>query len=246
LPHIKQMNKIISMIRRISQFHILSLIVLFFVASCSNQSSDYSSPKASLSTNLDSVSYAIGYQNGKSIAGIGAYEVSEEDYLAGLKAGLSEEESLIGDQASQQLVQKFVTDSRSALLEANKKKSEEFLADNLAKEGIMETESGLQYKVIEEGTGESPTAESEVTVHYEGTLIDGTVFDSSYERGEPATFKLNGVIEGWTEGLQLMKEGATYMFYIPSELAYGTNPRPGGAIQPNDALIFKVELLEVK
>ena len=113
----------------------------------------------------------------------------------------------------------------------------------------MVTESGLQYKVIEEGTGLQPTPEDSVVVQYEGTLIDGTRFDGTYDAmgnpGDPAKFLLGGVIPGWIEGLQLMKEGSTYMFYIPSELAYGENPRPGGAIEPNDALIFKVEMLKV-
>jgi len=129
--------------------------------------------------------------------------------------------------------------------QTNQEEGEAFLAENRNKEGVQETESGLQYKVLEEGSGDSPVATDTVTVHYEGTLIDGTVFDSSYERGEPATFPLDGVISGWTEGLQLMKEGATYRFFIPADLGYGMNVRPGSPIGPNETLIFKVELLEV-
>ena len=120
------------------------------------------------------------------------------------------------------------------------------LAENKKKEGVQVTESGLQYKVIEEGEGVSPDANDKVTVHYHGTLIDGTVFDSSKDRGEPVTFGLNRVIPGWTEGVQLMKEGATYEFYIPAELAYGTRAPQGSPIGPNETLVFKVELLEVK
>ncbi|MDZ4288296.1 MAG: FKBP-type peptidyl-prolyl cis-trans isomerase [Prosthecobacter sp.] len=124
-------------------------------------------------------------------------------------------------------------------------KGEKFLEDNGKKEGITTTDSGLQYKVITAGTGKSPKATDTVLVHYEGTLLDGKIFDSSYQRKEPIEFPLNRVIAGWTEGVQLMKEGAKYRFYIPSKLAYG--PRGAGRdIGPNEALIFDVELLEVK
>jgi FKBP-type peptidyl-prolyl cis-trans isomerase len=124
-------------------------------------------------------------------------------------------------------------------------KGEKFLQDNAVKEGVTTTASGLQYKVITEGTGKSPKATDTVLVHYAGTLINGTEFDSSYKRKEPIEFPLNRVIPGWTEGVQLMKEGAKYRFFIPSKLAYG--PRGAGRdIGPNEALIFEVELLKVK
>ncbi|MBL4603961.1 MAG: FKBP-type peptidyl-prolyl cis-trans isomerase [Emcibacteraceae bacterium] len=119
-----------------------------------------------------------------------------------------------------------------------------FLEENKNKEGITVTDSGLQYKVLLEGTGNSPKATDRVTVHYEGTLTDGTVFDSSYERGQPIDFGLNQVIRGWTEGVQLMKEGAKYKFFIPSELAYGSRGA-GGLIGPDEDLIFTVELIRV-
>jgi FKBP-type peptidyl-prolyl cis-trans isomerase FkpA len=124
-------------------------------------------------------------------------------------------------------------------------KGEKFLEDNAKKDGVVVTASGLQYKVITEGAGKSPSATDTVLVHYEGTLIDGKVFDSSYKRGEPIEFPLNRVIAGWTEGVQLMKEGAKYRLYLPSKLAYG--PRGAGRdIGPNEALIFDVELLKVR
>ena len=125
-----------------------------------------------------------------------------------------------------------------------KAEGKRFLDENRQKEGIQETASGLQYKVLQEGDGASPDASDQVTVHYHGTLIDGTVFDSSVDRGEPATFRLNQVIPGWTEGVQLMKEGAKYRFFIPQNLAYG--PRGQGEIEPFSTLIFDVELIEVK
>ena len=127
--------------------------------------------------------------------------------------------------------------------EQNVKQGQEYMAENAKKEGVQTTESGIQYEVMEEGKGDTPAAEDTVKVHYRGTLIDGTVFDSSYDRGEPATFPLNRVIPGWTEGVQLMKEGAKYRFVIPPELAYGE--RATGAITPNSTLIFEVELLDV-
>lgn len=129
--------------------------------------------------------------------------------------------------------------------EENKAAGEAFLAENAQKDGVMVTESGLQYEVISEGEGAKPAATDTVTVHYSGTLIDGTEFDSSYSRGEPTSFPLNRVIPGWTEGLQLMNEGSTYRFYIPSNLAYGPRQQ-GPLILPNSALIFDVELLDIE
>ena len=132
------------------------------------------------------------------------------------------------------------------MAETDLEKGEAFLKENAKKEGVKTTASGLQYTVIKEGAGKSPKATDTVKVNYEGKLIDGKVFDSSYKRGEPIEFPLNGVIKGWTEGVQLMKEGATYEFVIPYKLAYGERGTPGGPIPPNATLIFKVELIQVK
>ncbi len=125
-------------------------------------------------------------------------------------------------------------------------KGQEYLAQNAKKEGVKSLPDGLQYKVEKEGTGKSPAATDTVVVHYKGTLIDGTEFDSSYKRGQPAEFPVNRVIKGWTEALQLMKEGAKWTLYIPSDLAYGARGTPGGPIGPNQTLIFEVELIKVK
>ncbi len=125
-------------------------------------------------------------------------------------------------------------------------KGQEFLADNAKKEGVKKLPDGLQYKVLKEGAGKKPSATDTVVVHYRGTLIDGTEFDSSYKRGQPAEFPVNRVIKGWTEALQLMTEGSKWMLYIPSTLAYGERGTPGGPIGPNETLIFEVELLKLK
>jgi FKBP-type peptidyl-prolyl cis-trans isomerase FklB len=134
---------------------------------------------------------------------------------------------------------------REKAAEENLREGQAFLSENAQKDGVKTTESGLQYEVIEKGSGKTPTPESTVTVHYRGTLIDGTEFDSSLRRGEPATFPVNGVIAGWTEALQLMSEGAKYKLYIPADLAYGERGA-GQAIGPNETLIFDVELLSVE
>jgi FKBP-type peptidyl-prolyl cis-trans isomerase len=125
-------------------------------------------------------------------------------------------------------------------------KGERFLAENKSKEGVKTTATGLQYKITKEGTGKSPAATDKVLVHYEGKLLDGTVFDSSIKRGEPIAFPLNRVIPGWTEGLQLVKEGGKAILYIPSALAYGISGTPGGPIGPNETLIFEVELIKIQ
>lgn len=229
-----------------------ALVVILTVGCNTGQQSGSEAPEANLETNIDSVSYGIGYMNGQNMRQQGMDDIEAEDFVAGLKQAMNEEDPQIAQSEIQQLLQQYQIKAQQKAqqmkqeeAQKNLKAGEEFLAENRNKEGVQVTESGLQYKVLEEGSGESPAATDTVTVHYEGTLIDGTVFDSSYERGEPTTFPLNRVIEGWTEGLQLMEEGATYRFFIPGDLAYGMNPRPGGPIGPNETLIFKVELIEV-
>lgn len=176
-------------------------------------------------------------------------ETNKEAIIAGFLETL-EDKSRFSEDELQQFAQAADVAMRTAQQEFEAKKAEEnlaageaFLAENATKEGITVTESGLQYEVLQEGDGASPSATDIVKVHYEGTLLDGTVFDSSYERGEPIEFPLNQVIPGWTEGVQLMKEGGKTKLYIPSELAYGT--RATGSITPNSTLTFVVELLEV-
>ena len=193
-------------------------------------------------------SYSVGYQFGQNLkkmhADLDADVLSKgiEDALSGKESLLSEEEmgSSLSDlrQKSMAAVQQELKEQA----EKNLVEGEKFLAENKTKEGVKTTESGLKYKVIAEGEGPSPKAGDTVTVHYRGTLVDGTEFDNSYQRGEPATFPLTGVIPGWTEALQLMNKGSKWMVYIPPDLAYGERGA-GNRIPPNSALIFEVELI---
>jgi FKBP-type peptidyl-prolyl cis-trans isomerase len=176
------------------------------------------------------------------------YKSLMEGFEAFTEAGetrFSMEEAIAKIQAAFQQISAREDEKNQALGAANLEEGNAFLAENREKPGIVTTANGLQYEVITEGGGAKPSATDMVRVNYEGSLLDGTVFDSSYARDEPAEFALNGVIPGWTEGLQLMSEGSTYRFFIPSDLAYGTQGAGGGLIPPNSTLIFKVELLSV-
>jgi len=195
-------------------------------------------------------SYALGFSAGQQLSSQ-AGELDVDLLVAGLRAAFAGEAGLMtADEIEatmmeyQQVAMAAENERRGAEAEENRVAGEAFLADNATKPGIVVTDSGLQYEVLQEGSGASPMASDEVTVNYEGRLLDGTVFDSSERNGRPATFPLNQVISGWTEGLQLMQVGARYRFFIPSELAYGPNPRPG-AIGPNATLVFDVELLAI-
>ncbi len=206
--------------------------------------------KQELKTQKDKVSYAIGMDMGNNLKK-NQIEVDPEvlaraikDVSTGSKPLMTEEEAKTAIVALQKDLQAKQKERMKAQGEKNKKEGEAFLAQNKTKEGVKTLESGLQYKVITEGKGKSPKATDTVTVQYRGTLIDGTEFDSSYKRGQPATFPVSGVIKGWTEALQLMKEGSKWQLFIPSNLAYGENG--GGPIGPNAVLIFEVELVSIK
>jgi len=199
----------------------------------------------------DRLSYTIGMDIGESLAGQDM-PLDIDIVIQGLRDSFLGEETLLTQEEKQAEREKFIQQrqqqleqQRSEEAQINLEEGQAFLAANAEKEGVTTTESGLQYRVIEAGDGESPDADDRVTVHYRGKLINGVEFDSSYSRGEPATFGLNQVIPGWTEGVQLMREGATYELFVPSDLAYGEQGRPG-PIGPNSTLIFEIELLEVE
>lgn len=219
------------------------LAALVLTAACS-QNNNYEG-NVNLTNQIDSVSYALGYQYGEFMAQQNVGELDVHALASGLHAGLNKNTPQIDDIEAQRILTLHQRERTLQLAEQNLKEGREFLAKNIENEGVQQTESGLQYKVIEAGTGRSPSAENVVKVHYEGRLLNGEIFDSSYLRGEPIEFALNRVIPGWTEGVQLMKEGATYELYIPANLAYGERGPQGSPIGPNSTLIFKVELLEV-
>lgn len=193
---------------------------------------------------MDKLSYAWGIAMGRQLQGMGMQKINVDDFKDGVKAVMDGGEPAIAPEEAKKLIQDYLNELQAKAEEAAKAEGKKFLDENRKDEKVMETASGLQYIVEKEGEGAQPTAEDEVTVHYTGKLLDGTVFDSSVNRGEPATFPLNRVIPGWTEGVQLMKEGGKYTFFIPSDLAYGPQGIPG-AIPPHSTLIFEVELIKV-
>ncbi len=193
---------------------------------------------------MDKLSYAWGLAMGSQLKAMGVKELNSESFKDGVKVAFDGGTPEITTEEAQKLINDYLAELEAKATAAAKEAGNKFLEENSKKEGVKVTPSGLQYRVIKEGNGAQPTATDEVTVHYTGKLLDGTVFDSSINRGEPATFPLNRVIPGWTEGVQLMKEGAKYEFYIPSDLAYGPNGVPN-AIPPHATLIFEVELISV-
>ena len=195
----------------------------------------------------DKASYSIGLNIGTNFKKQNV-ELNPDALLAGIKDAVSGKKPALSETEQHDVMNtwsKELADKQKAMADKNAEAGKKWLEDNKKKDGVKTTASGLQYKVVKEGNGPQPKATDTVTVDYRGTLIDGTEFDSSYKRGQPATFPLNGVIKGWTEGLQLMKTGAKYQFFIPSDLAYGQRAM-GPDIQPNSTLIFDVELKNVQ
>lgn len=200
---------------------------------------------------MDKVSYALGLGIGQQLKSMGAQDLCIDDFAQAIRDVLDGKELAVSHRDAQQIVSRYFQEKEEKMNAEKaeqgkiaKAEGEKYLRENATKEGVVTTASGLQYKVLKEGSGKSPKATDKVRCHYEGMLIDGTLFDSSLQRGEPADFPLNGVIAGWTEGLQLMKEGAKYRFFIPYLLGYGA-AGAGNSIPPYSTLIFDVELISV-
>ena len=193
---------------------------------------------------MDKISYALGMVIGRDLKSMNVGQISSADFAQAVADILDGKQPAMADAEAQQLVQKHLQECQENQGKAVREAGEAFLAENAKKDGVVVLPSGLQYTVLREGTLRKPKATDSVECHYEGRLIDGTVFDSSYKRGQSATFPLNGVIAGWTEGVQLMGEGARYRFFIPYHLAYGERGA-GGSIPPYAALVFDVELVKV-
>lgn len=229
--------------KKISVFAATAIVALGVSAtSCDSKKS------ASLKSDVDSASYAIGIANGsmfkqnlENIPG----GVNLDNLLAGFEQAMKGDSAnmKMTPEAAQAFLQTYFVQAQAKEANVTKEEGDKFLTENKTKEGVITTESGLQYKVVNEGTGAKPVATDKVKVHYTGTFLDGKTFDSSVERGEPAEFGLDQVIKGWTEGLQIMPVGSKYILWVPSDLAYGEQGRPG--IKGNSALKFEIELLEI-
>jgi len=215
--------------------------ILITVSSCNGQKSAHNQQM----TKQDSVSYSLGHLMAGNLKSMGNLNLNYDILAKGIEDALNNG-SIISTQDAKKLVNDHMSEIQEKLREEEINKGKLFLQENSKEPGVETTESGLQYRHEVLGTGDSPTSLSSVTVHYKGTLLDGTIFDSSYSRGEPVSFPVNGVIAGWTEGLQLMKVGGKTTFFIPQNLAYGANPRPNGPIPPYATLIFEVELISIE
>jgi len=221
---------------------ILIIVLVGFVSFHSLQAQDKS--KAILTNEIDSLSYSLGLLIGNNLFVQGVEEIHPEIYQIGLEDGFSSNPLNMTFEQANLFVQNYFEEKMKMKADENLKEGLAFLAENSKQEGVVVLNNGLQYKVLKAGEGPSPKTGDQVRVHYRGSLLDGSEFDSSYERGEPAVFGIDQVIKGWTEALQLMNTGSHWMLYIPPELAYGSQGA-GDVIGPNSTLIFEVELLEI-
>lgn len=227
------------------------IVAIAMLAGCSQEEVKEETKQVALDNNASKFSYAIGLEVGKSLKNLGE-DLNRAAFIDALNAQLDGSTPRLDAAEMQKVKQEFAqkraakqVEERKAASAKNKADGENFLAENAKKDGVKVTDSGLQYEVLKMGDGEKPVATDKVKVHYRGTLLDGTEFDSSYKRGQPISFPLNGVIKGWTEGVQLMPVGSKFKFYIPSDLAYGANGA-GAVITPDSTLVFEVELLAIE
>ena len=220
---------------------IMLLLASLVLAGCQQQENDVSESGFDSSSDVESASYLIGYRQAQNIQQQGGDIIDMQAYGQGTRDSIAGHESQVPVQNEEQVMGALT----NALMQQKAASSESFMQENAARAEVTTTESGLQYEVLVKGTGPKPSATDTVVTHYHGTLTDGTVFDSSVERGSPATFPVNRVIAGWTEALQMMSTGSKWRLVIPSELAYGERGA-GGAIPPNATLVFEVELLEIQ
>jgi len=216
------------------------MAVGFYISSCQKDAGN-----VSLKTQHDSVAYIIGHNIGTNLEQSPMTEINIKAVAKGMQDAVDGNELFMDNYAANALVTEYMQSLEAVAYEGNLEEGMAYLEENKKRPGVISTESGLQYEILVEGEGPKPVDESNVTVHYHGTLIDGTVFDSSVDRGEPAQFGVTQVIPGWTEALKLMNVGSKWKVFIPSEIAYGANPRPGGPIEPNMTLIFEIELISI-
>lgn len=222
--------------------------VLLLLAACGSDTPAQETDTAAepLADDAAKAAYSLGYRFAENVQRQFSADLDSEAFVRGVRDQLTAQDALVDDAEAERVLTAMMEARQAAAANEALENLEQgltFLQENAEREGVVTLESGLQYEVLEEGEGPKPAATDTVTTHYEGRLIDGEVFDSSYDRGEPASFPLNRVIAGWTEGLQLMSPGAKYRLYVPSELAYGD--QGAGTIPPNSTLIFDVELLDV-
>ena len=220
---------------------IISIIISGFICVLSFSQSG----EKLLKNNIDSFSYSIGIQFADNLLNSGINEINLDAFCLAFEDILNEEDILISFDEAESYINQFFLNKNDMIAQENLQKGKNFLEENKKKEGVVELPSGLQYKILINGDGDKPSIENEVLCHYKGTLIDGTVFDCSYDRGQPIEFPLNGVIKGWTEALQLMPTGSKWILYIPPHLGYGERGA-GNVIGPNETLIFEVELISIK
>jgi FKBP-type peptidyl-prolyl cis-trans isomerase FklB len=229
-----------------NKYVLLTVAIAFATSSCSTMQSTSSVTPAQLKTAKDSVSYVLGVSMAENLQKQGLSQMNKDIVNSAFNATIEGKESFMDVETRDAILKKHFSNLQSLLTEEAKATETAFLTANKKKPGVNELPSGLQYKILKKGTGtETPTTSSKVSVHYTGKLTNGTVFDSSVERGQPATFGVTQVIKGWTEALQLMHVGDKFELYLPSKLAYGSR-EVGKYIKPNSLLIFEVELLEIK